>query len=377
MSIGFLTQYYRGLGHSQRIKFIAEKTAETHDVVVMDQLFDPPIEHKVPHIAFLRDYKVSNFDNIFQFIQSDSIINLRIKQFIETIEKYKVKILVCEGFPFCRQQFAHEYFRYLEECRKRNIKIIISVRDFPWDEPHSGQLTDWVVYTQNIVCKYFADYILVHGDEKLLPLISDRTKHAHSKQIIKDIKHLLKYTGYVCDETQPKHSRKNNNIYISTGLNKNEAVTIFKHVAALASEYPDYKFIMPFANRYKSLGNRKNKNIYLVEYIPELRSKLADCAAYITYGGYNATVEILKGEIPSIIIPRQDGKKLEQFVRAFTFEPYDFHKVLTVQEVGSIKEVLDEVLAGYKPKSFEDQFNLNGTTNTAKFLGTMYDKLNT
>ena len=79
MSIGFLTQYYRGLGHSQRIKFIAEKTAETHDVVVMDQLFDPPIEHKVPHIAFLRDYKVSNFDNIFQFIQSDSIINLRIK----------------------------------------------------------------------------------------------------------------------------------------------------------------------------------------------------------------------------------------------------------------------------------------------------------
>ena len=40
-----------------------------------------------------------------------------------------------------------------------------------------------------------------------------------------------------------------------------------------------------------------------------------------------------------------------------------------MQEVGSIKEVLDEVLSGYKPKSFEDQFNLNGATNTAKFLG--------
>ena len=43
MTIGFLTQYYRGLGHSQRIKFIAEKTAEHCDVVVMDQLFDPPM----------------------------------------------------------------------------------------------------------------------------------------------------------------------------------------------------------------------------------------------------------------------------------------------------------------------------------------------
>ena len=40
MTIGFLTQYYRGLGHAQRIKFIAqEKTAENNDVVVMDQLF--------------------------------------------------------------------------------------------------------------------------------------------------------------------------------------------------------------------------------------------------------------------------------------------------------------------------------------------------
>ena len=43
MSVGFLTQYYRGLGHSQRIKFIAEKTADYTDVVIMDQLFRPPI----------------------------------------------------------------------------------------------------------------------------------------------------------------------------------------------------------------------------------------------------------------------------------------------------------------------------------------------
>ena len=50
MSVGFLTQYYRGLGHSQRIKFIAEKTAEYTDVVIMDQLFRPPIEYSVPHL---------------------------------------------------------------------------------------------------------------------------------------------------------------------------------------------------------------------------------------------------------------------------------------------------------------------------------------
>ena len=69
MTIGFLTQYYRGLGHSQRVKFMAEKTAEHCDVVVMDQLFDPPIKLNVPHIAFLKDYAVPNLDSVFQLIQ--------------------------------------------------------------------------------------------------------------------------------------------------------------------------------------------------------------------------------------------------------------------------------------------------------------------
>ena len=372
MSVGFLTQYYRGLGHSQRIKFIAEKTVEYTDVVIMDQLFRPPIEYKVPHIAFLGDYTLSDINKVFQFIQQPAMINFRIKQFIETIEKYKVKVLVCEGFPFCRQQFAHEYFRYLEECKRRGIKIIISVRDFPWDEPHHNQLQDWVLYTQNIVCKYYADSILVHGDKRILPLISDRTKQANSVQIIKDIEHIVKYTGYVCDEDQPIHNQKDNNIYVSTGLNKDESVLLFKKIAEIAHLYPNHKFIMPIANKYNTMGGRRNKNIYLVEYVPELRKKLTTCAGYITYGGYNATVEILKGQIPSILVPRQSGKKMEQFIRAFTFEPYDFYKVLTMQEFDNIKVLLDKIIYGYKPKPFK--FNLEGASNTAKFLSEIYNE---
>jgi len=372
MSVGFLTQYYRGLGHSQRIKFIAEKTAEYHDVIIMDQLFQPPLEYKVPHTAFLGNYKIPDINKVFQFIQQATIINFRINQFIKTIEKYKVKVLVCEGLPFCRQQFAHEYFRYLEECKKRGIKIVISVRDFPWDEPHSTQLQDWVLYTQNIVCKYYADCILVHGDKDILPLISDRTRQSNSVQIINDIKHMLKYTGYVCDESQPLHKQKNNNIYISTGLNKDEAVIIFKKIAEIAHLYPNHKFIMPIANKYNSIGGRKNKNIYLVEYVPELRNKLIDCAGYVTYGGYNATVEILKSQIPSIVVPRQSGRKMEQFVRAFTFEPYDYYKVLTMPEFSTIKTVLDEVVGGYKPQRFK--YDIQGTSNSAQILSDIYNE---
>jgi predicted glycosyltransferase len=371
MTIGFLTQYYRGLGHSQRIKFIAEETAKHAEVIIMDQLFRPPIQYKVPHIAFLKDYKPPTLSNMFQFIQQDLMISFRIKQFIECLEKYNITTLVCEGFPFCRHQFAHEYFTYFEECKKRNIKIIISIRDFPWDEPHSISLTDWVLHTQNTVCKYFAHTVLVHGDPNILPLISDRTRHANSKQVIDFLKEKIVYTGYVCDESVPMHSRKNNNIFISTGLNKEESFILFKAVATIAKNFPEYNFIMPVANRYRDIPSMKNKNIYLVEYVPELRNKLIDCAAYITYGGYNATVEILKSKIPSIIIPRKDGKKLEQYIRAYAFEPYGFFKVLNNSEFNLLEDTLRSVLNN-EPKEF--YFDLEGTTNSAKEIIKIYNE---
>ena len=366
--IALLTQYYRGLGHSQRIKFIAEKIKD--DVIILDQLFAPPLDYKVPHTAFLKDYNVGDVNNMFQFIMQETLINYRIKMFIQNIEKHKVKTLVCEGFPFCRHQFAHEYIRYFEECKKRNIKIIISIRDFPWDEPHDNSLQDWVLYTQNLICKHYADKILVHGDPKIMPLYSDRRRQANGLTIINELSDKLHYTGYVCDESMPKHNRKNNIIYVSTGLNKEEGLLLFKYLLQVAKKFEDYTFVMTVANRYITTKTKQKNNVIMAEYIPNLRNKLIDCAAYITYGGYNATVEILKSGIPSIIIPRQDGYKMEQFIRAYTFEPYGFYKVVNNQELSNISETLKDVLSK-KPKEFK--FNLNGATESADVIKKIYN----
>jgi predicted glycosyltransferase len=364
--IAFLTQYYRGLGHSQRIKFIAEKTAEFEDVIIIDQLFQPPLDYTVEHVSFLKNYKIPLDSNLFQFIMSSDLINFRIARFIEILETKKIKTLVCEGFPFCRHQFAHEYIRYFEECKKRNIKIIISVRDFPWDEPHDNQLQDWVSYTQNLICKYYAEVVLVHGDEDILPLVADRHRHANSQQIINNIKDKIHYTGYVCDENQSEtYIGNSNKIFVSTGLNKEEGVLLFKHIMRIAKDFTEYDFVMPVANRYMSTKYGKKDNLYLVDYIPNLRDKLQYCAAYITYGGYNATTEILKGQIPSIVIPRESGRKIEQFARAYVFEPYSFFKVLNNSEFFKLGETLREVLTN-KPNKFT--YKLNGASESANVI---------
>tara|TARA_A100001015_G_scaffold315916_1_gene428909 strand:- start:3466 stop:4581 length:1116 start_codon:yes stop_codon:yes gene_type:complete len=370
MTIGFLTQYYRGLGHSQRTKYIAEEVSKFEEVVIIEQLFSPPLKYDVPMISFLRDFDVSKVKNIFQFIMTEELITHRINQFISTIEKHSLKTLVCEGFPFCRQQFAHEYFRYFEECRKRGIKIIISVRDFPWDEPHDTPLQDWVNYSQNLVCKYYAEKILVHGDPNILPLFSDRTIHSNSKAIVDDINSMLHYTGYVCDNSLQKHKKKNNIVYVCTGLNKEEGVLLFKQISKIAHKFPEYEFVMPVANKYTKLKTGKKANMQLVEYIPNLREKLVDCAGIITYGGYNTTVEILQSGVPAIIVPRQDGQKMEQFVRAYTFEPYGFYGVINNKEFSVLEDKISKMLS---TDPVEFSFSLNGVEESSNVIKAIHN----
>ena len=48
---------------------------------------------------------------------------------------------------------------------------------------------------------------------------------------------------------------------------------------------------MPIANKYQKIGGRKNKNIYLVEYVPQLRDKLTNALRISLMGD---TMQLLK-----------------------------------------------------------------------------------
>lgn len=363
----FLTQYYRGIGHANRVKLLAEEVGKTTDCVVVDQLFKPPLEFpNTTHYALLHDYKVKDIKKIFNFIQQKELIRFRIRKWKSILDQHKPKIIVVEGFPFCRHQFAFEYFTYLKEAKKRNIKIICSIRDYPWDEPHELGLQDWVANTQNLAIEMYYDKILVHGDKDIMPLLADRVRIENTASVISEIKDYITYTGYVVDKKLKKHSRKNDTVYVSCGLNKEEVLVIFKQVIQAAEKFPDLNFVMPMANSYmEKLKNTTKGNVTLTDYIENLSSKISDCALFITYGGYNSTMEILQTECPSIIIPRQNGQKLEQFVRAYAFEPLNVFKVCNPNELKLLPKIIS---AAMKEESFPVRFkyNMNGVENSAK-----------
>ena len=99
----------------------------------------------------------------------------------------------------------YEAVNRILNIKKRDIKNGLIVIASSLD-----QLKDWVNRTQNLICKYYVDKILVHGDPEILPLYSDRTVAGSSAQLIDDLKDQIVYTGYVCDDSLPKHKNENN-----------------------------------------------------------------------------------------------------------------------------------------------------------------------
>ncbi len=116
------------------------------------------------------------------------------------------------------------------------------------------------------------------------------------------------------------------------------------------------------------IGIRKKSNILAVDYIPNLSKLVESSTMFITYGGYNSTMEIISSGTPSIIIPREDGGKVEQFVRSYVMKPYDLFKVCSVRDLKNISKYIREILNEYDEFPKNCEFDLDGTRKTAKIL---------
>jgi len=371
----FLTQYYRGLGHAMRIKHILEETTKYQKCIIVHHLFKPPINYNNAYKEYTlidKNETDQNEKNPFKALMPNKLIRLRIIRWKKILkENPDIKVIVSEGFPFCRHQWAYELFKFFDEAKEKNIKIVGSIRDFPWDEPHQRSLQDWVAKTQNLVVNHYLDKMLIHGDPNCLKLLPDTINHYQYEDIFSEIRNKLIYTGYVANPAQKKHEKKNNKVYISCGLNKEESLRIFASILKVAHKFPSLEFVFIAANEKfaKKLGNfRKKQNTVLVNYIPNLFKHVENCTMFITYGGYNSTMEILSSQTPAIIIPREDGRKLEQLVRCFTLKPYKFFETCPLGSLYRIDDYIRDILDNYDdfPKPFT--FNIEGTQNSAKIL---------
>jgi len=78
-------------------------------------------------------------------------------------------------------------------------------------------------------------------------------------------------------------------------------------------------------------------------------------------------MEVLKAQIPAILIPRTDGQKMEQFIRCFTLEPLNVFKVCTKSELFKLPHLIKEILEN---DSFPEKhsINLNGVKESSNVI---------
>jgi len=220
--------------------------------------------------------------------------------------------------------------------------------------------------------KYFIK-IFIHGDPKYLPLLPDKLLFCNGKELLSNISKYIFYTGYVCNPMQKQHRKKDGKIYVSTGLNKEENIHILKNITKIADEFTDKTFIF-IQGSLNKLEPIVNKNKILVNFIPELHKKLETCELFITYGGYNSTMEVLKSKCPAIIIPRINGDKKEQLIRVKVLKKYNYFKVGIPSTNNFLVKCIKEILTNNNfPNKCE--MNLNGAENTSTELRRIYSKL--
>lgn len=354
-----------------RIKHILFETSKFFPCIIVNHLLAPPILWEGASKIYTMESNIkigNNIENIYSKIMNRDRVETRIKIWKFILDSHpEIKIIIFEGFPFCRHQFAYELITFLQIANERKIKCVCSIRDFPWDEPHSLGVQDWIAITQNLILNNYFDKILVHGDEKILPLVADTTQFCNKKDLIKDISNLIIYTGYVKNPEQKRHHKENNNIFISFGLNKEEVYMLSERFHYIASQFPEYKFIFLSGD---TISNKKPKqkianNLIFLHYLKNLNKEIEKCSLYITYAGYNSTVEVLATGCPAILIPRRNGYKLEQAVRIKTLKKYNLFKVGYPIDARVLTPIIKQILDNPDSINKNHNINLEGAKNSA------------
>jgi predicted glycosyltransferase len=224
-------------------------------------------------------------------------------------------LIILELYPFGRRQMRFELLPLLDAARTRPSPplVVSSVRDILVEPPKPERLVEMLERIET----YF-DYVMVHGDEALIPF--ERTfPHAA------DIADKISYTGYVVDqrvEADRGDSLGLDEVLVSAGggavgdklLRTAMATRSLTSLNAanwrvlVGTKVPEAEFL--------ALQEIAEAGIMVERARGDFPSLLMNCALSISQGGYNTVMESLHAGCAALIVPYAGGLETEQTLRA-------------------------------------------------------------
>ncbi|MGV6804725.1 MAG: glycosyltransferase family protein [Ruegeria sp.] len=232
---------------------------------------------------------------------------------VQAVQNLQPDVLITELFPFGRRSLRDEFLAMLAAAHSLPARPVIlgSVRDIL--APPSKPLK--AVQADEIISRFY-DGVLVHSDPQIAPLeISWPVSEALASR--------LHYTGFVAPDAPAPHPQTvgENEILVSAG-GGSVGQPIFLAAIEAARMIPDKRWRIlvggqDAATRISNLAELAVECPVILEPVrPDFRQMLPLAAASVSMCGYNTAMDLLQTGTPSVLVPFDDGKEVEQTLRA-------------------------------------------------------------
>ena len=323
MKVLFWVQHLLGIGHARRASLIAEALVDAGAAVTVlqgghpvaaapfrgaDLVALPPLRAADAAFSAIVDGDGRPADAALWAARADTIAR--------TVDRVRPDALILETFPFGRRAFRAELAGLLDRLIETPDRPLIaaSVRDIL--VRHNDPRKDaWIVDRAQRWC----DLVLVHGDDRLLPLTASFPPAAA-------LNDRLRYTGYVV----PPHTAADlratdgtDEVVVSTGGGAVGANVLGAAVAArtLSTQAggltwrlllgPD----LPADARDRLLA-AAGPGVIVEPARRDFPALLSRCRVSISQAGYNTVMDVIAAGCRAVFVPFAQGQESEQTDRA-------------------------------------------------------------
>lgn len=320
MKVMILVTHLLGTGHLSRALTLGRAFVESgHEVfVVSGGMPAPQLDSAGITLFGLPPVRSDGIDFSRLLDQSGQVAGERYLQarcgaLVQSVKHSQPDILITELFPFGRRSLGAEFKAALRAAHElpRKPLILSSIRDIlaPPSKPAKAAATAAILDD-------FYDGVLVHSDPDIIPL--------DASWPLADIPaQRLHYTGFVAPKPAPPHPEGlgRDEILVSAG-GGSVGQPIFHAAIEAARKMPNRRWRLlvggqdSAARRTKLLQQVDGSQVLIEPVRRDFRQMLPLAAASVSMCGYNTALDLLQSGTPSVLIPFDDGKEVEQSLRA-------------------------------------------------------------
>ncbi|SDW76186.1 Predicted glycosyl transferase [Ruegeria halocynthiae] len=363
MKVMIVVTHLLGTGHLSRALTLGRAFAEQgHEVLVVSGgMPAPQLDTRGLSLLGLPPLRSDGTDFTRLLDQDGVVANpayflARATGLTQAINSFKPQVLITELYPFGRRSLAAEFLSGLEAARElpQPPVILSSIRDIlaPPSKPAKAARTD-------VVIAEFYDGVLVHSDPAITPLDS-------SWPVSGQLASRLHYTGFVAPEAASSHPEGTGRgeIVVSAG-GGSVGQPIFRAAIEAARKMPNRRWRLLVGGqdaeaRIAELSHLAEGTSVLLETVrPDFRQMLPLVGASVSMCGYNTAMDLLQSGASAILIPFDDGKEVEQGLRARSLAQLTGIEVLNSSDLSgqSLADALNRVISDSRRPPMTEGFD--------------------